>query len=159
MTAVKELLPASAALTITLANLATSAVGVGRSSAAVSNGSDLYEDVLIEVLATLTTGTISTSGPSVDVYGYASLDGSGYSEGVAGTDSGYTIGDPSALPRLGTIPFSAQSQARRSRPLSIAAAFGFVPAKFGIVVVNNTGIALAGSGNAAIMLGLHHQVV
>jgi hypothetical protein len=154
----KEALAASSALTITLNSLATSAT-VGRASTAVDNSSNLYLDALIEVTLALTTGTIG-SDKAVYVYGYGSVDGTNYSEAVTGSDAGYTIDNPSGLPLLGVVPFAAQSLTRRSRPLSVAAGFGGVlPLKWGIVVVNFTGIALAGSGNSAAFNGLSVTMV
>jgi hypothetical protein len=107
----------------------------------------------------LTTGTIA-GDKCVYVYGYGSIDGSNYSEAVTGSDAGYTIDAPTGLSLLGVIPFAAQSLTRRSRPLSVAAGFGgILPLKWGIVVVNNTGIALAGSGNSAAFNGLSVTMV
>lgn len=153
MATVKEALASSTGLTVTLASLASSATA-GRASVAVDNSSNLYLDALVEVTAVLTTGTIGND-KAVYVYAYGSLDGTNYSEAVTGSDAAYTMDAPSALPLLGVIPFSAQSLTRRSRPLSVAAAFGgILPTKWGIVVVNFTGIALAASGSAAIYTGL-----
>jgi hypothetical protein len=56
----------SAALTITLASLASSTAGVGRQSAIVDNTTNLYQDVLVYVK--ITQGTSPTGDKGVYVY-------------------------------------------------------------------------------------------
>jgi hypothetical protein len=139
------------ALTITLINLADSAT-VGRESTAVDNSSDKYLDVLISAKFGLTTGTVSDP-KAVMVYAYASVDGgSEWPDAVTGSDAGITIETPTALKVLGAVYFSAQSQTHKGGPWSLAALYGGrMPERWGVVVVNDSGIALSNTaGNQAI---------
>lgn len=158
MATIKEALAASAAIAITLDSL-TSSSTVGRSSAVVDNSANLYLDALVEVKLVIPSGT-PANDKAVYVWAYDSVDGSNYAEAVAGTDSSYTVDNPTLLPLLGVIPFTATGGVtRRSRAMSVASAFGGVlPAKWGIVVVNFTGLTLS-TGCAAIYSGLTATVV
>lgn len=130
------------ALTITAATLAASAT-VGRSSLAVDNTTNLYLDAAVTVKATM-GATTPTNDKAIYVYAYGTTDGgTTYTEGNTGigTDASYTTDVPSNLVRLGTIWVPTASIAYVGGPWSIASAFGFMPAKWGIVVINNTGDA------------------
>lgn len=63
---IKAKLGASAALTITLASLASSEAGVGRQSTMVDNSSALAQ--LVHVFFKVTTGTGPTTGRSINFY-------------------------------------------------------------------------------------------
>jgi hypothetical protein len=130
------------ALTITLTSLADSAT-VGRSSVAVSNASDLWLDVLITCKIALATGTISAPSAAF-VYAYASVDGgSEYPDTVTGADASITINNPTQLKLLGAVYAAAQSTTYKGGPWSLAALYGGrMPQYWGVVVINDTGIAL-----------------
>lgn len=152
MATVKEALGASTSITCTIDSLASSAT-VGRASTAVDNSTNLYLDALVEVKIVLAAGS-PASDQVVYVYAYDSVDGTNYAEAVTGTDAGYTIDSPTVLPLLGLIPFPAGGVTRRSRAMSVATAFGGVmPSKWGIVVVNFTGLAFS-TGCAVTYSGL-----
>lgn len=139
------------ALTITLTGLADSAT-VGRSSLAVDNSSNRYLDVLVSAKFGLTTGTISAPS-AVFVYAYASVDGgSEWPDTVAGTDSGITINNPTQLKLLGAVYCAAQSTVYKGGPWSFASLYGGrMPERWGVVVINDSGIALSGTaGDQAI---------
>jgi hypothetical protein len=140
----------STALTITAANLA---VGAARSSAAVTSGvTNNTTDYLISVNV-LTTTTAATVNKQVVVYAYRSEDGTNYSgasstiDNVDGTDKTLTaIGSPSNLTFLGTIQLNNGTTALTLRQVfSLAQAFGSIPPKWGIVLLNDNGAAALGA--------------
>jgi hypothetical protein len=142
----------SQALTITLASLASSATA-GRESTVVNNGTNLFMDALVSVVVTLAAGT-SGSDRAVYVYAYGtSNDGTDYTGSATGTDAAYTQADPTPLKLIGVIPAPTQSLAYKGGPWSVAAAFGGVlPAKWGIIVRNFSGITLtATAGNHKVV--------
>lgn len=146
-------------ITITLANLAASST-VGRASTAVDNTSNLFDDALVMVLCE--TGTVS-GNKQVLVYAYATVDGgTTYTEGITGTDAGFTRNDPTVLRLLGVIPTPNNSTVYKSGPFSVAAAFGGVlPDHWGIAVFNDTGASLSATAgnNKAMYQGVQYQGV
>lgn len=140
----------STALTITAGSLA---VGAARSSAAVTSGlTNNTTDYLISVNV-LTTTTAATVNKQVVVYAYRSEDGTNYSgasstiDNVDGTDKTLTaIGSPSNLTFLGTIQLNNGTTALTLRQVfSLAQAFGSIPPKWGIVLLNDNGAAALGA--------------
>jgi hypothetical protein len=152
---IKQKFGASAqALTITLTSLASAA---GRESTAVDNSSNLYSDVLIMVKSrTGASGTSSTG--YMTVYAYGSVDGgSTYSGNATGSDAGIT---PQNMNSIGRIDMVANSTNYRSPIMSLAAAFGGVmPERWGVVIVNNTGATIDGTGSnhAVLWQGVYAQ--
>lgn len=161
MTTVKPSYAASAALTITLDGLAASSI-YGRQSAVVDNTTNLYDDALLGVtIVTPASGTLSSTSPNVTVYLYAAMDATPhYTDGASGSDAAFTMpSQPNLIPFM-VIGVGSASQALSGAltvyagPRSVAAAFGGVlPSKWGIVAVNNLGVAL-GTGNAAAANGV-----
>ena len=149
------------ALTVTLASLASSATA-GRESTAVDNRTNLFLDALVTVKIKLTTGTPGND-KAVYVYAYGSVDdGTTYPDAVTGTDAAITLNDPVNLRLIGVINAVAQSTTYKSGPFSVAAAFGGVlPAFWGIVIRNYTGIAFTATGgdHAAVYQGVLAQSV
>lgn len=140
----------STALTITAGSLA---VGAARSSAAVTSGvTNNTTDYLISVNV-LTTTTAATVNKQVVVYAYRSEDGTNYQgasstiDNVDGTDKALTaIGSPSNLTFLGTIQLNNGTTALTLRQVfSLAQAFGSIPPKWGIVLLNDNGSAALGA--------------
>jgi hypothetical protein len=140
----------STALTITAGSLA---VGAARSSAAVTSGlTNNVTDYLISVNV-LTTTTAATVNKQIVVYAYRSEDGTNYSgasstiDNVDGTDKTLTaIGSPSNLTFLGTIQLNNGTTALTLRQVfSLAQAFGSIPPKWGIVLLNDNGAAALGA--------------
>lgn len=145
---------AAQALTITLNGLENAS---GRQSDAVDNTTTAFLDVLVQLA--LTSGSSGVSGTgTVEVYAYGAVDGgTGYSEGMTGTDGAATLTSPPNLTRLGAVNVVAAATSYRSRLMSVAAAFGGVmPAKWGLVVINKSGAAL-GTDCAARFQGVTLQ--
>lgn len=141
MPEVKEKFGTSAAVTITLANLASAALA-GRESAAVDNATNLYLDAILQVRGKLVAGS-PTSGGAIYVYVAGSEDGTQWTDNATGADAALTQRDPTNLRLLGVIPTpDSGGLAYVSSPMSVAAAFGGVlPRKWSVIVRNFTGLA------------------
>lgn len=144
---------ASAALTMTLASLASDTnLIAGRESTVVDNaGTDDAIDVLVG--GKVTTGTSPTADRQIEVWAYASRDGgsgTAYSAGATGADANFSpTGEKTLLRLLTIIPTdSTSNHTYEFGPFSIAAAFGgTLPGKWGIFIVHNTGVALHATGS------------
>jgi hypothetical protein len=142
-------------ITCTINSLASAGA---RASTFVDNSTNLFEDALVEV--TIVTGSTGTSASGyVNVYALGSVDGgTTYGEGATGTDAGITLTVPPNARLVGTINTVANTTTYKSAPMSIAQAFGgFLPQKWVLVVSNQSGHALAASGNSAQYQGVQHQ--
>lgn len=145
----------STALTITLNSLAASAT-VGRQATVVDNGTNLFVDVLVTVI--VSTSASALAAPNiVSLYIAGSEDGTNYDQDSAvmgASDAGYTIDSPTNLKFAGNINCSTSSKVY-NKVISIAQLFGgSMPRKWTLVVVNNTGQTLLGSGNSATYTGI-----
>jgi hypothetical protein len=140
--------------TISGASLASDAnLLAGRQGTAIDQiGTDDALDALVGGLVTL--GTSPTTAKQIEFWAYGSFDGgTTYNDAITGTDGNVTLINKNSLRLLCVIPTLATSnQAYRWGPYSIAQAFGgFVPSKWGIFVVHNTGVALnSTAGNFAV---------
>jgi len=159
MADLKQAFGASTAITITLASLASASA---RQSAVVDNASNLFLDVMVNLSVKLASG--SPGGErTVYVYVYGSEDGTSYTDNATGSDAAITMRSPTNLRPLGIIntPDSG-ALTYKSGPMSVAAAFGgVIPRKWGIVVVNNTGLALSATegDHAKTYTGVYYQTV
>jgi len=147
-----------AAVTISLASLATSSTFVaGRESTAIDNTSLLALDYLLSV-EKITVGTTPTAGTEIRVY-VAGLVGSAvWPDVLDGTDSAETFTTASILDSscvlAGRMVCSATTSnvAFPFHPISVASLFGGVcPSKFVVFVAHNTGVNLnSTAGNHVI---------
>ena len=144
---VYSLFGASTAMTISLNGLANSSVGVGRQSAQVVNtGSPSSNEgaQLVRVFYQITVGTTPTANTGITFY-LLQYDGPTGSinvatDGAAGSDAAITITTASIAGVLtvpaatSNVPYQGSFVIRNPGPY------------WGIAVVNNSGVALAGSG-------------
>lgn len=158
----------SAQITITLTSLAN---GGYRESAAVDNSSNLYVDALVS--GSIQVGAVSADG-SISIFGYGSVDDGAtqYSGGLAGTNETITWGTtPSSssiegfnnLPLLGVVSVDTTDDNKdiEFAAFSVAAAFGGVlPKSWGVVVLNESSVALhaTGTNNTIDYLGIKYTV-
>lgn len=148
-TTAKPSYAASAALTITLASLATStaANGVGRESTAIDNTSDLAIDAIVG--GKIKTGT-TTANTQIEIWAYGSYDGTSYGGGASGSDAGLTLipANRKLLKLLDMIQIpDTTARTYTMSGYSIAQAFGGVmPKKWGIFVLNSSGANLDSTG-------------
>ena len=145
MTTSQEQLTNNQPITVTLASLASAG---SRQSASVTNSSNLYNDAAVMLkVKTGASGTLSTGYCSVFAYGSAD-GGTTFTDNCTGSDASFTPTSPTNLRFLGNINCVANATQYTGGPWSVAAAFGYLPGVWGIVVQNNTGHALdATEGN------------
>lgn len=147
-------------LTITLTSLASAGA---RASTAVDNTVNLYEDVyLFFKMATNAAGTSATG--YINIYGYGTIDGgTTYAEGITGTDAGVTLTAPPNLVLIAQFNANTNAATKTFGPISFCRMYGLdrMPAKWGIVVVNQTGAAFtATAANYAVTYqGISGQLV
>lgn len=119
----------------------------------IDGNNNVPEAINVDVQLTLTTGTLGNDQCAY-VFAARSVDGTNFEAGppaIGATDAAFTFSDspvgasplPTDMILLGVIPFNAQSQARRKIFTLYAPT-----AKFAIVILNYSGIALASSGNS-----------
>ncbi len=146
----------STAITITLANLASSATA-GRESTVVDNSANKFLDALVTVILNVITGVI-VNDKAAYIWVYGSEDGTIYTDNATGTDAAITPEDPTCLRLVQVIPIPTSLKAYEV-VFSIAQAFGGVlPRKWGIVVRNYCGLALAATGSSASYSGIYETV-
>lgn len=165
MSIIKPKYAASASITFTsVASLASSSTLVaGAESAAIDNGTNLYDDVSIGV--TIKMGTVApTAAKSIEVWIVPALDDTPTFPGVFdGTDSAETVGSRNLLIGCGTLAkvFSTDATADQiyQGTFSVADVLGYVPDQFVLFVVQDSGQALAAGGHAFKMTGIQYEVV
>lgn len=148
-----------AAITITMTSLAD---GAYRQSTVVDNSTNKYVDALIG--GSIQTGTTPTAETRIEVYLYASYDGTNYTAGCSGTDGAYTAdGEENLLKLIEVIIVDATTgQDYVFGPISVAQVFGgIMPSKFGVVIKNATGAALdaTGTNNHIKYTGIKYDIV
>jgi len=146
------------AITITLNGLADDAA---RASTAVDNTTNLFLDCLVQLIISNTEGA-PAGDKNILVYAYGTAnDGTTYSGGATGADAAYGAVGGQLITNchlLGIMHFDADDEIFESDVFSIASAFGgIVPAKWGIIVKNQVGVALAAANCSAFYQGLYAQ--
>jgi hypothetical protein len=136
MTAFKEVLTNNVALTISLASLTNNSA---RESTAIDNTGNLDFDANVFLkIKSPASGTSATG--YVNIYAYGSADGgTTYPDNVTGTDAAITLVVPPNVKLIGVMNLVANATTYKAGPFSIAAAFGYLPGKWGIIVENKTG--------------------
>lgn len=152
---IKDKFSASAALTITLASLATSTAGVGRQSTIIDNSSVKYQDILLFVK--IKQGTSPTGSRGVYVYLIRDdADGTPYrSDGAGASDAGLTVQNAQLIGvlRNKTSPATGDDlygEFLINRP----------GPKWAIAIVHDTGVNLdsTGSNHYARYIGMNPDV-
>lgn len=142
-------------ITCTITSLGS---GSARESTAVVNTANLFMDVKVQVKVKTNAAGTSATG-AVNVFAYATGDdGTTYSGGATGTDAAYTA-NKDQLIFLGSIPAVANATTYVGL-FSLSRAFGYggIPAKWGIVVDNQSGAALDAAVGAAVYQGISATV-
>ena len=125
------------ALTISM----TIATGTAYASAAVSNTTTLYEDVMLFFSVTVSTGVSATG--SWSFYGYGSVNGgTTYPEGITGAGNAPTLTSPPNLVLIEQMNVNSSTKTFTMGPISFCRMYGIdrLPAQWGIVAVNNCGV-------------------
>ncbi len=120
--------------------------GGNKLGAAIDNETDGTNEVFINLeLSLAAQASARDSGATVDVYLLPSVDGSNYCFGDDSTD-------PPASAYAGSFVLDAATTARRVALVNLP----LPPLKFKLLLINNTGQALAASGNT-LKHRLHSQ--
>ena len=140
MATIKQVVGTRTALTTSALNSLASVTYV--SAGTITHNTNQPLDVLVEVTAT--PGTVAGNKQLV-VFAKISLDGTNF---TSGPESGTTTTDEPDLFFVGTVPLNTNSTAQ-TKTFSLAAAYGGVlPYASKIIVKNDSGAALAASGNS-----------
>ena len=146
----------SAALTITLTSLASSAAFLsGQESLALDNSSGLYLDH--RVTAKIRTGTTPTVDTEIRMYGHVSLtDTPTYIDQMTGANAARNVTNAYILDRglilLGATAVSATSNVDYYiHSITVAEAFGFADRNWGLYVTHNTVAALNATQTAPVL--------
>lgn len=141
-------------VTVTLTSLASSSM---RQSTYVDNATNLFFNALVTASITLGSSGVSSTGV-INIYAYASVDGGSlYSSGATGSDAAYST-EKLNLVLVASLDSNANSEVV-STTFDIASGFGGVmPERWGLVVENATGAALAASGHSIKYQGVYGQV-
>lgn len=154
---VKEAFDAVQTMTVTnLHSLAASTTTGAWQSAVIDVSSNLYLDILAQIVL-VSSGTVASNKLAL-LLAYASLDGgTTYSDACSGSEGALTFtGDPPNLAYVGTLAMPTNSGTFRSPAFSLAKAFGGVlPPRVGLVIQNQSGVALAASGNLVKHMGMY----
>lgn len=141
-------------ITITITSLGSTSM---RQSTVVSNTTNLFMDVKIQLTAKTNAAGTSATG-AINVFAYATADGSTYSGGATGSDAAFTA-NKDQLVYLGSIPAVANATTYIGMfNLSRAFGYGGIPAGWGIVVENLSGAALDASVGSAAYQGISATV-
>lgn len=142
-------------ITCTGASLASAGA---RASTSVSNTSG-FEDALVQFTCTSgATGTVATG--YVQILAIASSDGgTTWPEGANGTDGAVTLTVPTNAKVIGTLNVVANSILYKSDLFSVAYGFGgTLPSLWAIIIVNQSGHALAATATVLQYIGVQHYV-
>ncbi len=142
---------ASAAMTCTLASLASSSTFVaGQEATSINNNTNKYIDY--QVTAKITTGTTPTVSTEIRIYGIAALDDTPtWPDVFDGTDSAETVTNTQMLdqlPLMGSTLVSATSNVGYpfTKLLTIAECFGYVPKDWTLFISHATVAVLHATG-------------
>lgn len=148
-TAFGSLFGSRTAFTITLDSLANvtyvAATTVDLSALVGSATAPL--DIIIEL--ELTPGTVSGNKQGL-LFCQVSMDGTNFSTGPS---SGTTVTDQPVLEFLGVLPLLTNSTLQR-KAFSVKSKLGYIPKHIKPIVFNDSGAAIAGSGN-----GLNYTII
>jgi hypothetical protein len=154
MASVKDAFAAGAAFTVTLASLASSTSGVGRQSTIIDNTSNLYLSALVALA--IKAGTTPTANSLIYVYLIRDDNDTPVIDDNGGaSDAAITIVN---APLLGVILVnSATSNLVYSRIFDTSQ-LGPLGPKWGIAIVNSSGVALNASGHVTEWVGRYQTV-
>lgn len=154
MSQIKGLYGGLAPVNVNLVSLASAAA---QGSDAIDNSPNSFLDAQLTLLINVATGSPSGS-KVINIYGYRSIDGTNYDDAATGTAGSVTVGSPTNLVLLESINVAAGNKTYSKQIASLAKSFGGVlPIKWGIVVENQTGLALGTSGHQVQYRGLLAQ--
>jgi hypothetical protein len=156
MATIKETFSSVTAFTLTLASLANSTAGVGRQSTLIDNSTNKY--LAAQISLNIKVGTTPTALSLIYAYLIRSnADGTPIADDNAGaTDAGLTVVN---APLLGTIlVLDATSNANYRKTFNTLDVTADLGPKWGIAIVNSSGVALNASEGAYSWIGITKSV-
>ncbi len=157
-TTTKILYSATSLITISVSGLADNGA---RESTAIDNTSNLYIDAMVQLQFPTVAG-IGGNSSAINIYGYGSTDGTNYQFNATGSDAAITMPATPAVPLIGVYPIVLTGVNTQKIVIpSVAQAFGGnLPLKWGIIVENKCGMAVATSGSiSAWFTGIQYTSV
>lgn len=146
MSTLQPLYAANAAITITLTSLGN---GSYQQSAAVDNTTNKYADAFVYGHVKNNGTPLVTGSYSLFVYG-SNDNGTTYSNNASGSDASFTPDSVNNLLLLATVATTATAGLISYWPgISVcqAARWTVLPSKWGIIFLNNSNVALTGTGS------------
>lgn len=144
MSTIHPIYASNAAITITLTSLAN---GSYRQSAAVDNTTNEYSDAFLYGHVKSNGTPLATGSYSLFVYG-SNDNGTTYSNNASGSDATFTPDSVNNLLLLATVITTATASLVSYWPgISVcqAARWTSLPSKWGIILLNNSNVALDGT--------------
>ena len=158
MSSIKTAYGTETALTVTSLHSLASSATAGWQSDVIDNTSDLFLDALVQVVLDF-ANTAPGNDRAAYVYAYGGLTTT-YTNPVSGSQGTITlptiVSSQNVIKLIGVLPYNTADEVVESQPMSVAAAFGGVLApKWGLVIMNYSGAALAASGNTVKYRGVY----
>lgn len=146
-------------MTVTSLNSLASSTTAGWQSAAVDNSTDLYENAFVQVIVDM-ANTAPANSKALFVYAYGALETS-YTNPASGSEGTITLTDVTTtsqnLRLIGTMPYNTADEVIESDIFEVSPGGVLMP-KWGIVIINHTGAAIAASGNSVKWAGVYRNV-
>ena len=155
----KQALGSVQTMTVTNLHSLANSPTAGWQSNVVDNTSNLFLDAVLQIVLDF-ANTAPANAKGVYVFAYGGIESGVYSNPASGSEGTITLLDVTTnnqnLRQIGFIPYTTTDEVAESSPMSVAAGFGGVlPPFWGIVLINYSGAALAGSGNTVKYRGVY----
>ena len=146
-------------MTVTNLHSLASSTTAGWQSDVVDNTSNLFLDALVMAVLDFAASAPANSRAAL-IYAYGGLESGTYTNPASGSEGTITLVDITANAQnvrfLGSVAYTTTGEVAEAGPFSVAAAFGGVlPPFWGLVIMNHSGAALAGSGNTVKYRGVY----
>lgn len=147
-------------MTVTNLNSLASSTTTGWQSAAVDNTTNVYEDAHVQVIVDM-ANTAPANDKCLYVLAYSALETT-YTSPASGSEGTVTLTNITNtgqnIRQIGIIPYTTQDEVIESSVMSVASAFGgILPAKWGIIIANYSGAAIAATGNSVKWIGVKYS--
>lgn len=159
--AIQKTTPVAITIGTAFNSLGSSATAAAQSNEVTSSTTTNVTDITVNV--SIVTGSYTqTGGTILSVYVWGTNDTdtnpgtSGTIEAITGTAGAITLSLYGSIGIKHLLTVSAASSQTNRIEGSVCAALGFVPSRWGIVLVNLTGAALAASGHSAEFVEVYY---
>jgi hypothetical protein len=153
---IKPVLTSLNTLTVTALQSLASSATAGWQSAEISNASNLYDEILVQVVLDF-ANTAPANSKGVFVFVASGLETGKLSNPASGAEGTITLVDvtttPQNLRQIGFIPYTTQDEVAESGFMSFPA-----PPFWSLVLMNHSGAALAASLNTVKWMGKYYNV-